>query len=236
MEAIRDHVTTTGRSIRYYQAGSSEMYGNAPPPQNEKTAFHPRSPYAVSKVAAHWYVVNYREAYGMFNCNGILFNHESPRRGETFVSRKITRALCRIKLGMQEKLFLGNLDARRDWGYAGDYVEAMWLMLQQSRPDDYVVATGESRSVREFLDETSASLDLDWSPYVQVDPRYFRPSEVDVLEGDAAKAMRNLDWRPRVKFKDLVRMMVEHDLRLAERERMLIDAGFRPESRGFGRG
>jgi len=236
MEAIRDHLTTTGRSIRYYQAGSSEMYGKAFPPQNEKTPFHPRSPYAVSKVAAHWYVVNYREAYGMFNCNGILFNHESPRRGETFVSRKITRALCRIKLGLQERLFLGNLDARRDWGFAGDYVEAMWLMLQQSLPDDYVVATGESRSVREFLDETSTNLGLDWNSVVQVDPRYFRPSEVDVLEGDATKAVRVLNWHPRVKFKDLVRMMVEHDLKLAERERMLIDAGFKPESRGLDHG
>jgi len=236
MEAIRDHLTTTGRSIRYYQAGSSEMYGKASPPQNEKTPFHPRSPYAVSKVAAHWYVVNYREAYGMFNCNGILFNHESPRRGETFVSRKITRALCRIKLGLQERLFLGNLDARRDWGFAGDYVEAMWLMLQQSLPDDYVVATGESRSVREFLDETSTNLGLDWNSVVQVDPRYFRPSEVDVLEGDATKAVRVLNWHPRVKFKDLVRMMVEHDLKLAERERMLIDAGFKPESRGLDHG
>ena len=236
MEAIRDHLTTTGRSIRYYQAGSSEMYGKASPPQNEKTPFHPRSPYAVSKVAAHWYVVNYREAYGMFNCNGILFNHESPRRGETFVSRKITRGLCRIKLGMQERLFLGNLDARRDWGFAGDYVEAMWLMLQQSQPDDYVVATGESRSVREFLDETCMILGLDWNSVVQVDPRYFRPSEVDVLEGDATKAARVLNWHPRVNFKDLVRMMVEHDLKLAERERMLIDAGFKPESRGLAHG
>ena len=169
--------------MRFYQAGSSEMFGAAPPPQNESTPFYPRSPYAVSKVAAHWYAVNYREAYGLFICNGILFNHESPRRGETFVTRKITRALARIKLGLQEKLFLGNLDARRDWGYAGDYVEAMWMMLQQPHPDDYVVATGESHSVREFLDLAAAHCGLDWTPHVETDPRYFRPTEVDHSAG-----------------------------------------------------
>ena len=212
LEAIRDHMATTGKSVRYYQAGTSEMFGSSPPPQNEQTPFRPRSPYAVSKVAAHWYVVNYREAYGMFNCNGILFNHESPRRGETFVTRKITRALCRIKLGVQDVFYLGNLEARRDWGFAGDFVEAMWLTLQQPKPDDYVVATGESRSVREYLDEVGECLGMDWRPFVKTDPRYYRPTEVDFLEGDSSKAERVLNWRPRVKFKELVRMMVANDL------------------------
>ena len=223
LEALR--TTSSRKTIRFYQAGSSEMYGGAPPPQNEKTAFCPRSPYAASKVAAHWYAVNYREAYGLFICNGILFNHESERRGETFVTRKITRALTRIKLGIQKTLYLGNLDARRDWGYARDYAEAMWLMLQQDSPDDYVVATGESYSVREFLDAAGEQLDMDWTPYVKIDPRYMRPTEVDVLLGDAEKARRELGWHPRVGFRDLVRIMVEHDLRLAEQERLLSDNG-----------
>jgi GDPmannose 4,6-dehydratase len=236
LEALRDHLATVGKSIRFYQAGSSEMYGTASPPQNEETPFHPRSPYGASKVAAHWYVVNYREAYGMFNCNGILFNHESPRRGETFVTRKITRALCRIKVGLQEILYLGNLNARRDWGYAGDYVEAMWLMLQQPKPNDFVVATGESRTVKDFLDESAGCLGMDWKPYVRTDSRYYRPSEVEALEGDATKAQKVLDWRPRVSFQELVRMMVDHDLKLAEQERLLKDAGFGSGNRGPTRG
>src|ERR1700680_2709401 len=175
LEAVRDHAGQRGAQLRYYQAGSSEMFGAAPPPQSERTPFYPRSPYAVSKVAAHWYAVNYREAYGLFICNGILFNHESPRRGETFVTRKITRAVGRIKEGLQHKLFLGNLKAMRDWGFAGDYVEAMWLMLQQNEPDDYVVATGESHSVRELVETAFAELGLDWQKHVEIDPRYFRP-------------------------------------------------------------
>lgn len=236
LEAVRDFMRGSGRHVRVYQAGSSEMFGASPPPQNERTPFRPRSPYAVAKVAAYWYAVNYREAYGMFICNGILFNHESPRRGETFVTRKITRAATRIKLGLQDRLYLGNLDARRDWGYAGDYVEAMWLMLQQDEPDDYVVATGESHSVREFLDEAFGLLDLNWREYVVIDPRYFRPTEVEHLQGDATKAREKLGWRPRVPFKELVRMMVEHDLELARQERTLVDAGFRMAPRGGAHG
>ncbi|MBZ5604137.1 MAG: GDP-mannose 4,6-dehydratase [Acidobacteriia bacterium] len=224
LEAVRDYVGA-GNTVRLYQAGSSEMFGAAPPPQNEATPFYPRSPYGVSKVAAHWYCVNYREAYSLFICNGILFNHESPRRGETFVTRKITRALARIKLGLQEKLYIGNLDARRDWGYAGDYVEAMWLMLQQPAADDYVVATGESHSVREFLELAAAHCGIDWTRHVETDRRYFRPTEVDFLLGDASKARRQLGWEPRVSFDDLVRMMVEHDLELASQERTLAEAG-----------
>ena len=232
LEALRDYVGVSSRSVRYYQAGSSEMFGAAPPPQSEKTPFYPRSPYAAAKVAAHWYCVNYREAYGMFVCNGILFNHESPVRGETFVTRKITRALARIKVGLQEKLFLGNLDARRDWGFAGDYVEAMWLMLQQEKPDDYVVATGETHSVKEFLHEAASHLDLDPDRHVEIDPRYFRPTEVDCLLGDPTKAKRQLDWSPRVTFKELAKMMVEHDLELARQERTLKEAGHTVASRG----
>src|SRR4051812_6050780 len=191
LEAIRD----TGLPVRFYQASSSEMYGKVvETPQKETTPFYPRSPYACAKVYSYWQTVNYRESYGMFTCNGILFNHESPRRGETFVTRKITRAATRIKEGLQEKLFLGNLDAKRDWGFAGDYVEAMWLMLQQERPDDYVVATGETHSVREFLDEAFGLLDLDWRAHVEIDPRYFRPAEVDLLLGDATKARTILGW------------------------------------------
>ncbi len=218
LEAIRD----TGRKTRFYQASSSEMYGKViETPQTEKTPFHPRSPYACAKVYSYWQTINYRESYGMFCCNGILFNHESPRRGETFVTRKITRAATRIKEGLQGKLFLGNLDAKRDWGFAGDYVEAMWLMLQQDRPDDYVVATGETHSVREFLDEVFGHLGLNWKKYVEIDPRYLRPAEVDSLLGDPAKAKRKLRWKPTVGFKALARMMTEHDWHMAKRERMI---------------
>jgi GDPmannose 4,6-dehydratase len=208
LEAIRE----TGVETRFYNASSSEMFGNAPAPQNEKTPFEPRSPYAAAKVYAHWMTVNYREGYRLFACNGILFNHESPRRGETFVTRKITRAAARIKLGIQDKLFLGNLKARRDWGFAGDYVEAIWLMLQQDQPDDFVIATGETHTVEDLLNETFGYLDLDWRPYVEIDPRYYRPTEVDLLLGDASKARQILKWQPRVHFKELVRMMVDSDL------------------------
>ena len=218
LEAVRDHIEHTGRRVRFYQAGSSEMFGAAPPPQNEETPFYPRSPYAVSKVAAHWYAVNYREAYNLFVSNGILFNHESPRRGETFVTRKITRALTRIRLGLQDKLFLGNLDAKRDWGFAGDYVQAMWLMLQQPEPGDFVIATGKSFSVRQFLEEAASCLDLDWRRFVEIDPQYFRPTEVDYLLGDSTKARETLNWAPKTSFKTLVSMMVESDLRLARDE------------------
>jgi len=195
------------------------MFGKTPPPQNESTPFQPRSPYAVSKVAAHHYAVNYREAYGLFVANGMLFNHESPRRGETFVTRKITRAATRIKCGLQDKLFLGNLDAQRDWGFAGDYVEAMWLMLQADEPDDYVIATGQRKSVREFLEATFGQLDLDWQDHVEIDSRYLRPSEVDLLVGDASRAKQKLGWEPRIGFEELVRMMVDHDLELARAEK-----------------
>ncbi|MEO8125516.1 MAG: GDP-mannose 4,6-dehydratase [Bryobacteraceae bacterium] len=221
LEALRDHVSHCGKQVRFYQAGSSEMFGSASPPLNEHTAFCPRSPYAVSKVAAHWFAVNYREAYGLFICNGILFNHESPRRGEKFVTRKITRALGRIKLGIQDKLVLGNLAAMRDWGYAGDYVEAMWLMLQHHEPDDYVVATGESHSVTEFLDLAAFHCGLDWRRHVEIDPTYFRPTEVDYLLGDPSKIRRKLGWQPRVNFEELIRKMVEHDLELARQEQTL---------------
>jgi len=217
LEAIRE----SGLGPRFYQAGSSEMFGRAAPPQRETTPFYPRSPYACAKVYAHHVTCNYREAYQLFACNGILFNHEGPRRGETFVTRKITRAATRIKLGLQDKLFLGNLDAKRDWGFAGDYVEAMWRMLQKDEPDDYVVATGEMHSVREFLDEVFARLSLDWRRHVEIDPRYFRPTEVDELCGDAEKARRALDWAPTVGFCELVAMMVDSDLKLAENEAKL---------------
>jgi GDPmannose 4,6-dehydratase len=232
LEALRDSIGGSGREVRYYQAGSSEMFGGAPPPQSEKTPFHPRSPYAVSKVAAHWYAVNYRESYGMFVANGILFNHESPRRGETFVTRKITRAGARIKMGLQDKLYLGNLEAKRDWGFAGDYVDAMWRMLQREQPDDYVVATGASYSVRAFLEAAFQHLGLDWRQHVAIDPRYFRPAEVDHLLGDATKAREALGWQPRVGFDALVNMMVEHDLELARQERTLRDAGHEAAPRG----
>jgi GDPmannose 4,6-dehydratase len=224
-ESLRDHVERTGRQVRIYQAGSSEMFGAAPAPQGEATPFYPRSPYAVSKVAAHWYAVNYRESYGLFIANGILFNHESPRRGETFVTRKITRAAGRIKLGLQQTLYLGNLEAKRDWGFAGDYVEAMWLMLQHEQPDDFVVATGETHSVQEFVEAAFGRAGLDWRKHVEIDPTYLRPVEVDCLQGDASKAREQLGWAPRVPFAELVEMMVEHDIELARRERTLVAAG-----------
>jgi len=236
LETVRDHIIASGKSVKIYQAGSSEMFGAAKPPQNESTPFYPRSPYAVSKVAAFWYSVNYREAYDMFVSNGILFNHESERRGETFVTRKITRALGRIKMGLQDKLFLGNLDARRDWGYAGDYVEAMWMMLQQEAPGDFVIATGESRSVREFLDEAAAYIGLDWSKVVETDPRYLRPTEVDFLLGDSSVAREKLGWKPRVSFEEMVRRMVDHDLDLARQERTLTNAGHTAELRRASQG
>ncbi len=223
LDCMRDHVEHTGRSVRLYQAGSSEMFGAAMPPQSEQTPFYPRSPYAVSKVAAHWYAVNYREAYKLFVSNGILFNHESPRRGETFVTRKITRGLGRIKVGLQQKIYLGNLDARRDWGFAGDYVEAMWRMLQHEEPGDFVVATGEAYSVREFLDEAFSYANVDWREHVDIDPAYFRPSEVDYLRGDPTKARAVLGWESKTTFRQLVRMMVNADIRLAEQERLLHD-------------
>lgn len=226
LEAIRDYRDSSGKEIRYYQASSSEMYGKVREiPQTEFTPFYPRSPYACAKVAAYWQTVNYREAYGLYACNGILFNHESPRRGETFVTRKITRAATRIKLGLQTEVYLGNLDAKRDWGYAGDYVDAMWRMLQQQDPDDYVVATGQCHSVREFLHEAFACLDLDWEEHVRFDPRYLRPTEVNLLQGDATKARNLLGWKPKVLMPELCRMMIDADLKLAERERTLVDAG-----------
>jgi len=222
LEAIRE----TGITPRFYQASSSELFGKAREfPQTEKTPFYPRSPYACAKSYAYHITVNYRESYGLFACNGILFNHESQRRGETFVSRKITRAATRIKLGLQKKLYLGNLDAQRDWGYARDYVKAMWLMLQAEKPDDYVIATGETHSVRDFLNEAFGYLELDWNEFVEVDPRYYRPAEVDLLLGDATKARRELQWKPEVNFKQLVRMMVDHDLDLARQELAEKDTG-----------
>ena len=232
LEAFRDYARETEQEPRFYQAGSSEMFGASPPPQNEETPFYPRSPYAVSKLAAHWYSVNQREAHNLFICNGILFNHESPRRGETFVTRKITRALGRIKFGLQEKLYLGNLDARRDWGHAVDYVRAMWLMLQQDLPRDYVVATGESHSVREFLDIAANFAGVNWKSCVEVDPRYFRPTEVDFLQGDASKARQILGWQPEISFEELVRAMVECDLELARQEQTLLQAGHQIHLRG----
>jgi len=216
LEAIRE----TGVKSRFYQASSSEMFGKvAEVPQRETTPFHPRSPYAAAKVYAYWATVNYRESYDMFACNGILFNHESPRRGETFVTRKITRAVAHIKAGLQDKLFLGNLDAKRDWGYAKEYVEAMWLMLQQEKPDDYVIATGETHSVEEFLAEAFSCVDLDWRQYVKIDPKYLRPAEVDLLIGDASKARAALGWQPTVTFKELVRLMVDADMAAVPHER-----------------
>ena len=221
LEAIRG----LGRPVRFYQASSSEMFGSSPPPQSEETPFHPRSPYGCAKVYGFHQAANYREAYGMFAVNGILFNHESPRRGETFVTRKVTRAATRIKLGLQGKLYLGNLEARRDWGFAGDFVDAMWRMLQQDAPSDFVVATGESRSVRDLCERAFGLVDLDYRDFVEKDPRYLRPTEVDHLRGDASKARRVLGWEPKVGFDALVKMMVDADLRLAERERLLRDHG-----------
>jgi GDPmannose 4,6-dehydratase len=222
LEAIRE----SGIKPRFYQASSSELFGKAVEvPQSERTPFYPRSPYGCAKAYSFYITVNYRESYGLFACNGILFNHESERRGETFVSRKITRAATRIKLGLQDKLYLGNLDARRDWGYAPDYVKAMWLMMQAPEPDDYVIATGETHSVREFLDEAFGYLDLDWNHHVEIDPRYYRPAEVDLLQGDSAKARNGLGWEPTVGFKELVRLMVDHDLVLARREQAITALG-----------
>lgn len=222
LEAIRN----SGLKIKFYQASSSEMYGKVrETPQTEKTPFHPRSPYSCAKVYAFWQTVNYRESYGLFACNGILFNHESPRRGETFVTRKITRAATRIKLGLQDKLYLGNLESKRDWGFAGDYIRAMWMMLQQDQPDDYVVATGETHSIREFLEECFGLLGLDYRKHVVQDPKYHRPAEVDLLLGDASYAKKKLGWQPEVTFKQLVKMMVDADMQLAERERVLKEAG-----------
>lgn len=220
LEAIRE----LGIRPKFYQASSSEMFGKVvETPQTETTPFYPRSPYACAKVFAYHTTVNYREAYDLFACNGILFNHESERRGETFVTRKITRAATRIKLGLQDKLFLGNLDAKRDWGYAKDYVEAMWLMMQAEKSDDYVIATGETHSVKEFVQEVFSYLDMDWKEYVQIDPWYYRPSEVDFLQGDSTKARRELGWEPKVGFHELVRLMVDHDLGLAKEEKQILD-------------
>jgi len=222
LQAIHDACSKS----RFYQASSSEMFGNVREiPQKETTPFHPRSPYGCAKVYSFWQTINYRESYGMFCCNGILFNHESPRRGETFVTRKITRAATRIKEGLQDKIYLGNLDAKRDWGFAGDYVTAMWLMLQQNEPDDYVVATGQTHSVREFLKLVFDRVGLDWKKYVEVDSRYLRPAEIDVLQGDASKARRVLGWKPQVSFEELVAMMVDADWNLAKNERLLADHG-----------
>jgi GDPmannose 4,6-dehydratase len=215
LEAIRE----TGLKTKFYQASSSEMYGKVQEvPQRETTPFYPRSPYAAAKVYSYWLTVNYRESYGLFACNGILFNHESPRRGETFVTRKITRAATRIKTGLENKLFLGNLEAKRDWGYAKEYVEAMWLMLQQEQPDDYVIATGETHSVREFLEEVFSYVGLDWRKHLEIDQRYYRPAEVDLLIGDGSKAKRKLGWTAKTKFKELVRLMVDADLEAAGKE------------------
>jgi len=232
LEAIRDACP----KARYYQAGSSEMFGKVrETPQNETTPFYPRSPYGCAKLFSHWQTVNYREAYGLFASNGILFNHESPRRGETFVTRKITRAATRIKEGLQDALYLGNLEAKRDWGFAGDYVEAMWLMLQQDEPDDFVIATGETYSVRQFAEAAFSILGLDWGRYIRLDPRYLRPTEVDLLLGDNTKARKVLSWSPRVGFRQLVEMMVEADWKLARREKLvrenrsLIESGNREE-------
>ncbi len=218
LEAIRE----TGIKTKFYQASSSEMYGLVrETPQRETTPFYPRSPYGCSKVYAYWTTVNYRESYGIFACNGILFNHESPRRGETFVTRKITRGLARIKAGLDQALYLGNLEARRDWGYAKEYVEAMWMMMQQEQPEDYVIATGESHTVQEFLDEAFSYGGMDWRKHVKIDPRYFRPAEVDVLIGDSSKARRKLGWEPKTTFRELVHLMVEADIDLVNKEHHL---------------
>lgn len=233
LEAIRDYRLRTGLEPRFYQAASSEMFGASPPPQSETTPFYPRSPYAAAKAYAYWQTVNYREAYGIFACNGILFNHESERRGETFVTRKITRAATRISLGLQDKLYLGNLEAKRDWGHAADYVEAMWLMLQHDEPDDFVIATGEAHSVRTFVEKVFDSLSLDWQDHVVIDPRYFRPTEVAYLLGDPTKAQVKLGWAPKVTIDGLVARMVEHDLELARQEQTLADAGHAVVRRGL---
>ncbi|MDV6375992.1 GDP-mannose 4,6-dehydratase [Deinococcus arenicola] len=234
LEAIRDVQGRTGQPIRFYQASSSEMFGAAAPPQGLHTPFHPRSPYAVAKVYAYWQTVNHREAYDLYACNGILFNHESPRRGETFVTRKITRAVGRIKMGLQKKLYLGNLDAKRDWGHARDYVEAMWMMLQQDAPRDYCIATGEAYSVREFAERAFALAGLNHEDYVEIDPRYFRPAEVDYLLGDATETREKLGWTPKTSFDELVREMVDHDLELARQEQTLREAGHSIALKGMG--
>lgn len=214
LEAVREYQRRTGLEVKFYQAGSSEMFGLVQEvPQKETTPFYPRSPYACAKVYAHWQTVNYRESYNLFACNGILFNHESPRRGETFVTRKVTRALARIVAGQQKKLYMGNLDSKRDWGYAKDYVRAMWLMLQQDQPDDYVVATGETYSIREFLDVAFGHVNLNWEEYVEFDARYLRPAEVELLIGDSTKARQKLNWAPSVTFQELVHLMVDADLK-----------------------
>ena len=210
---VLEAIHRLGLKTRFYQAGSSEMFGKVQEvPQTEKTPFYPRSPYSVAKVYAHWITINYRESYDMFACNGILFNHESPRRGETFVTRKVTRAVARIQAGLQDKLYMGNLDSKRDWGYAKEYVEAMWLMLQQEKPDDYVIATGETHTVKEFVEEAFKQVGLDWKKYVEFDKRYLRPAEVDLLIGDASKAKKQLGWQPKTTFKDLVKIMVDADI------------------------
>ncbi len=227
LEAIRDYQQRTGIEVRFYQAGSSEMFGLVQEvPQKETTPFYPRSPYACAKVYGHWQTINYRESYGLFACNGILFNHESPRRGETFVTRKITRAVARIVAGKQKKLYLGNLDSKRDWGYAKDYIKAMWLMLQQEKPDDYVIATNETHSIREFLDLAFQHVNLDWHEYVEFDERYLRPAEVELLIGDSTKARKQLGWEPSVTFKELVQLMVDSDIKALE-------AQFRGTVKGF---
>jgi GDPmannose 4,6-dehydratase len=231
LEAIRDVQDDTGKQIRFYQASSSEMFGKVvETPQKETTPFYPRSPYGVAKVYSHWITINYRESYDLHASCGILFNHESPRRGETFVTRKITRGATRIKLGLQDKLFLGNLDAKRDWGFAGDYVEAMWRMLQQDKPDDYVVATNELYSVRDFCEKTFSRLDLDYRKYVEIDPRFYRPAEVELLLGDATKALTQLHWKPQTSFDQLVDMMCENDLAMAQNE-LLLASGNAPSSK-----
>ena len=214
LEAIKDYEEHTGKKVKFYQASSSEMFGAAPPPQNEETKFYPRSPYRLAKVFAYHTTKNYREAYGIFAVNGILFNHESPRRGQTFVTKKITRGIARILAGLEKKIYLGNLDARRDWGYAPEYVEAAWLMLQQPEPDDYVIGTGEAHSVREFVETAFAHAGIkDWQQYIEIDPRYYRPTEVENLVADASKAKKKLGWEAKTKFKDIVRIMMEEDLK-----------------------
>lgn len=229
LEAIR----TMARPPRFYQASSSEMFGKVvETPQKETTPFYPRSPYGCAKVYSYWQTVNYRESYNLFACNGILFNHESPRRGETFVTRKITRAATRIKEGLQDKLYLGNLDAKRDWGFAGDFVEAMWAMLQQDEPDDYVIATGQTHSIREFLDVAFGRVELNWHEYIETDPRYFRPAEVHRLLGDASKARKVLNWEPQVAFEELVAMMIDADWQLAKEEKLLVSSGMRTNGNG----
>jgi GDPmannose 4,6-dehydratase len=234
LEAVREFQDYTRRQVRYYQASSSEQYGKVlEVPQIETTPFYPRSPYACAKAMAHFATVNYREAYGLHASCGILFNHESPRRGETFVTRKITRAVGRIKLGLQKKLFMGNLDSKRDWGFAGDYVEAMWLMLQADQPEDYVIATGKAYEVREFVELAFGYVGLDYNDFVEFDQRYLRPAEVDLLIGDASKARNQLGWEPKVGLEELVQMMVDNDLQLAEREKVILDAGHQvPELAG----